>query len=81
MNAVLFSVLQIGSLRILERTNGSSGVLNLPSRRSLVRALNVESQRNDSVVPLAATIVAPGAFHFFVFEWNFYGYFYNFFLS
>ncbi|CAI8590677.1 unnamed protein product [Vicia faba] len=52
--------LQIGSVRILERTNGSSGGLNLPSRRSLVRTLNVESQRNGSgVVPLAATIVAP----------------------
>ncbi|KAI5447198.1 5'-adenylylsulfate reductase 3, chloroplastic [Lathyrus oleraceus] len=52
-------VLQIGSLRISERTHVSSGVLNLPSRRSLVRPVNAESQRNGSVVPLAATIVAP----------------------
>lgn len=73
----LFSVLQIGSLRISERTHVSSGVLNLPSRRSLVRPVNAESQRNGSVVPLAATIVAPGAFRFFffVFEGDFYGYF------
>jgi len=61
----VFSVLQIGSLRIVER-NVSSGVFNLPQRRSLVKALNAESQRSDSIVPLAATIVAPGTF--FVFE-------------
>jgi hypothetical protein len=32
-----------------------------------VKAINAESQRNDSIVPLAATIVAPGAFNCFVF--------------
>ncbi|CAK8531107.1 unnamed protein product [Lathyrus sativus] len=52
-------VLQIGSLRISERAHVSSGVFNLPSRRSSVRPVNAESQRNGSVVPLAATIVAP----------------------
>jgi len=60
----LFSVLQIGSLRVLER-NVSSGVYNLPQRRSLMKALNAESQRNDSIVPLAATIVAPGTFFYY----------------
>ena len=52
-------VLQIGSLRILERTQVSYGGINLHHRRSFVRPLNAESQRNDSIVPLAATIVAP----------------------
>jgi adenylyl-sulfate reductase (glutathione) len=52
-------VLQIGSLRILERNVSSGGALNLPQRRSLVKAINAESHRNDSIVPLAATIVAP----------------------
>jgi hypothetical protein len=59
--------LQIGSLRILERNVSSGGALNLPQRRSLVKAINAESHRNDSIVPLAATIVAPGAFNCFVF--------------
>jgi hypothetical protein len=59
--------LQIGSLRILERNVSSGGVLNLPQRRSLVKAINAESQRNDSIVPLAATIVAPGAFNCLMF--------------
>jgi adenylyl-sulfate reductase (glutathione) len=58
--------LQIGSLRILERNVSSGGALNLPQRRSLVKAINAESQRNDSIVPLAATIVAPGAFNCFI---------------
>ncbi|XP_004486168.1 5'-adenylylsulfate reductase 2, chloroplastic [Cicer arietinum] len=52
-------VSQIGSLRILEKTHGSNGALNLPQRRYLVRPLNAKSKRNDSIVPLAATIVAP----------------------
>ena len=50
---------QIGSFRFPERPQVSSGVVNLTQRRSSVRPLNAEPQRNDSVVPLAATIVAP----------------------
>lgn len=50
---------QIGSIRILERPHVSSGFVNLPQRRTLVKPLNAEPQRNDSLVPLAATIVAP----------------------
>ncbi|CAL0334595.1 unnamed protein product [Lupinus luteus] len=47
---------QIGYLRNLDRSNG---VVNLSQRRSLVRPIiNAVSQRNDSIVPLAATIVA-----------------------
>ncbi|KAJ1428729.1 Thioredoxin-like superfamily [Sesbania bispinosa] len=50
----------IGSFRILERPNVSSGVVNLPQRRTLVKPLNAEPQRKDSIVPLAAaTILAP----------------------
>ncbi|CAL0301156.1 unnamed protein product [Lupinus luteus] len=48
--------LQIGYFRNLERSNGFA---NLTQRRSLVRPINAEPQRKDSVVPLAATIVAP----------------------
>lgn len=58
----LFSAPQIGSFRFPERPQVSSGVVNLTQRRSSVRPLNAEPQRNDSVVPLAATIVAPGTF-------------------
>lgn len=67
----LLSVPQIGSIRILERTHVSSGFVNLPQRRNLVKPLNAEPQRNDSLVPLAATIVAPGKFPFFVITYTF----------
>ena len=56
----LFSAPQIGSFKVLERPHGSSGVFNLSQRRALMRRVNAEPQRKDSVVPLAATIVAPG---------------------
>ncbi|KAF7840619.1 5'-adenylylsulfate reductase 3, chloroplastic-like [Senna tora] len=49
----------IGSFRILDRPNVSTGAVNLSQRRSLVKPVNAEPQRKDSVVPLAATIVAP----------------------
>lgn len=51
--------LQIGSFRFLERPNLSSVIVNLTQRCSSVRPLNAQPQRNDSIVPLAATIVAP----------------------
>ncbi|XP_061336924.1 5'-adenylylsulfate reductase 3, chloroplastic-like isoform X1 [Gastrolobium bilobum] len=50
---------QIGSFRISERPHVSSGVVNLTQTRNIVRPLNAEPQRKDSLVPLAATIVAP----------------------
>ncbi|KAK7332331.1 hypothetical protein VNO80_29081 [Phaseolus coccineus] len=50
---------QIGSFRFLERPHLSSVVVNLTQRCSSVRPLNAQPQRNDSIVPLAATIVAP----------------------
>ncbi|XLR60524.1 5'-adenylylsulfate reductase 3, chloroplastic [Arachis hypogaea] len=50
---------EIGSFKVPERPNGSSGVVNLTQRRSLVRRVNAEPQRRDSIVPLAATIATP----------------------
>ncbi|OIW13998.1 hypothetical protein TanjilG_09349 [Lupinus angustifolius] len=47
---------QIGYLRNLDR---SHGVVNLTQRRSFVRPINAGLQRKDSIVTLAATIVAP----------------------
>lgn len=66
----LFSATQIGSFRISERPHVSSSSVNLPQRRTSVRPLNAEPKRNDFVVPLAATIVAPGAFPLFCFVIN-----------
>ncbi|XP_020220924.1 5'-adenylylsulfate reductase 2, chloroplastic [Cajanus cajan] len=50
---------QIASFRFSERSHVSSGVVNLTQRRSSVTPLNAEPQRHDSIVPFAATIVAP----------------------
>lgn len=47
----------MGSFRISEWPSA----LNFTSRRSSVKPVNAEPKRNDSIVPLAATIVAPGA--------------------
>ncbi|KAL9452151.1 hypothetical protein AB3S75_008028 [Citrus x aurantiifolia] len=52
-------VSQIGSFRLVDRTHVAS--TSLSQRRSLVRPLNAEPKRNDSVVPLAATLAAPVA--------------------
>lgn len=46
---------QMGSFRISEWPSA----LNFTSRRSSVKPVNAEPKRNDSIVPLAATIVAP----------------------
>ncbi|XP_057753041.1 5'-adenylylsulfate reductase 3, chloroplastic-like [Arachis stenosperma] len=49
---------QIGSIRILERPQPRpNGVLNLSQKQRLLKPLNAEPNRNDSIVPLAATIV------------------------
>jgi len=61
----LFSAPQIASFRFLERPNLSSVVVNLTQRGSSARPLNAQPQRNHSIVPLAATIVAPGTFSAF----------------
>ena len=45
---------------ILDRPRTRTHGLNLSQRRSSVKPLNAEPKRNDSIVPLAATIVAPG---------------------
>lgn len=55
----------IGSFRISDRPHVSSGAVNWSQRRSLVKPVNAEPQRQGSVVPHAATIVAPGAYLFF----------------
>lgn len=50
-------VSQISSFRLVDRAHVAS--TSLSQRRSVVRALNAEPKRNDSVVPLAATLAAP----------------------
>ncbi|GMY36870.1 5'-adenylylsulfate reductase 3, chloroplastic-like [Fagus crenata] len=51
---------QNGSFKvILDRPRTRTHGLNLSQRRSSVKPLNAEPKRNDSIVPLAATIVAP----------------------
>ncbi|KAL1334596.1 hypothetical protein HN51_063543 [Arachis hypogaea] len=55
---------QIGSIRILERPQPRpNGVLNLSQKQRLLKPLNAEPNRNDSIVPLAATIVASEVTH------------------
>lgn len=51
---------QIGSIRVLGRPYGVD--VNLSQRRSLVKSVNVngERQRRDSLVPVAATTIASG---------------------
>ncbi|KAK2644511.1 hypothetical protein Ddye_019706 [Dipteronia dyeriana] len=51
-------VSQIVSFRLLERPQVASTIVS--KRRVYVKPVNAEPKRNDSVVPLAATIVAPG---------------------
>lgn len=46
---------QIGSFRLLDRP----AALSLSQRRCAVKPVNAESKRNDSIVPLAATIAEP----------------------
>ncbi|KAK6283547.1 hypothetical protein POUND7_002499 [Theobroma cacao] len=46
---------QIGSIRLADR----HATVNLSQKRCAVRPVNAEPKRNDSVVPSAATIVAP----------------------
>ncbi|KAK1557462.1 hypothetical protein Q3G72_025035 [Acer saccharum] len=50
-------VSQIGSFRLLERPQVASTIVS--KRRVSVKPVNAEPKRHDSVVPLAATIVAP----------------------
>ncbi|KAJ7946302.1 5-adenylylsulfate reductase chloroplastic-like [Quillaja saponaria] len=49
----------IGSFRLLDRPHGSSTAISFSQRRSLFKPVNAEPKRNDSIVPLAATIAAP----------------------
>ncbi|XWS15564.1 hypothetical protein CRYUN_Cryun34aG0011200 [Craigia yunnanensis] len=46
---------QIGSFRLADR----HATVNLSQKRCAVKPVNAEPKRNDSIVPLAATIVAP----------------------
>ncbi|KAH7569473.1 hypothetical protein JRO89_XS06G0167800 [Xanthoceras sorbifolium] len=50
-------VSQIGSFRLLERPQMAPTIAS--KRRSSVKPVNAEPKRNDSLVPLAATVVAP----------------------
>lgn len=50
---------QIGSLRLLDRVHVTPVSLNLSGKRSSsVKPLNVEPKTKDSMIPLAATMVA-----------------------
>ncbi|KAF3451734.1 hypothetical protein FNV43_RR07830 [Rhamnella rubrinervis] len=51
--------LQLGSFRFSNRPHGQSSALNFSQRRCSVKPVNAEPKRNDSVVPLAATIATP----------------------
>ncbi|PSS10375.1 5'-adenylylsulfate reductase like, partial [Actinidia chinensis var. chinensis] len=51
--------LLFGSFQPLDRTHSQSTIVNYSRRQCSVKPLNAESKRNDSIVPLAATIVAP----------------------
>lgn len=53
------AVPQIGSLRLLDRVHVTPVSLNLYGKRSSsVKPLNVEPKTKDSMIPLAATMVA-----------------------
>lgn len=53
---------QIGSFRPVDRSNVSSAAVTFSRRQSAVKPVNAEPKRNDSIVPLAATVAAPGEF-------------------
>ncbi|KDP20736.1 hypothetical protein JCGZ_21207 [Jatropha curcas] len=48
-------VSQIGSFRLLDRLSA----VNISQRRCAAKPVNAESKRNDSIVPLAATVAEP----------------------
>ncbi|KAG5622912.1 hypothetical protein H5410_008130 [Solanum commersonii] len=52
-------VSQLGTFQPLERPQLLSSIVLNSRRRSAVKPLNAEPKRNDSIVPSAATIVAP----------------------
>lgn len=61
---LMFSAPQFGSFKLLDRPTTFVNVSS--QRRCAVKPLNAEPKRNDSIVPLAATISAPGGFCFFI---------------
>ncbi|CBI23233.3 unnamed protein product, partial [Vitis vinifera] len=50
---------QIGSFRPVDRSNVSLATVTFSRRQSAVKPVNAEPKRNDSIVPLAATVSAP----------------------
>ncbi|KAM7525239.1 hypothetical protein LguiA_015141 [Lonicera macranthoides] len=50
---------QLGYFQLLDRSHMQSTAVSISRRRCAVKALNAEPKRNDSMVPSAATIVAP----------------------
>ncbi|KAA8520082.1 hypothetical protein F0562_014338 [Nyssa sinensis] len=50
---------QFGSFQLLDRSPLPSTPVNSSRRRCAVKPLNAEPKRNDSIVPFAATMVAP----------------------
>lgn len=57
---ISYAVSQIGAFRLLDQQHAAQAAVRLSQRRSSVKPGNAEPKRNDSIVPLAATTVAPG---------------------
>lgn len=57
----LFSAAQFGAFHPLDRSHLPPASVSLSRRRcAAVKPLNAEPKRSDSIVPSAATVVAPG---------------------
>ncbi|KAL0442945.1 UNVERIFIED_CONTAM: 5'-adenylylsulfate reductase 1, chloroplastic [Sesamum latifolium] len=52
-------VAQFGGFQSLDRSHLPSSAVNFSRRRCVVKPLNAEPKRNDSIVPSAATLFAP----------------------
>lgn len=58
----IFAVSQLGSFQLLDQPKVLSKSLFYSRRRCAVKPLYAEPKRNESIVPSAATFVAPGMF-------------------
>lgn len=54
------AVAQLGAFQPFDRPHLPSSTVNFSRRRCVVKPLNAEPKRNDSIVPSAATLFAPG---------------------
>lgn len=56
---LIFAVSQLGNFQLLDQPQIPLKALNFSQRRCVVKPLNAEPKRNESIVPSAATIAAP----------------------